>query len=300
MTARFWCFTLNNPTELLDPEEWTNVRYCIYQLEIGEQGTEHFQGYLECNRGCRLAALKKLDGLETAHFEVRRGTQKEAIAYCRKEDSRVEGPWEFGEPSGGQGTRVDLDKLKMDIDKGDSLLEIAQNHFSAFLRYPNSINRYMQMVQKPRRFKPRVAWFVGPPKTGKTFGAHREGSVFNKPHSKWWDGYRGDEDVILLDDFKGWIPFHELLGLLDEYDYQGEVKGGFVRILSPKIIITSNLPPDRIYKDETLPFEALARRIDDWFYFDKLGEEPYHSNSYSEFSKNMYNLNVHLTDNNNQ
>lgn len=41
MQARTFCFTINNPTHLLDftREDWKeNVRYCVYQKEQGKEG----------------------------------------------------------------------------------------------------------------------------------------------------------------------------------------------------------------------------------------------------------------------
>ena len=110
MTARFWCFTVNNPDGSLDTdlEAWlgNGLKYAVYQHEVGEEGTEHFQGYLELDRGQRMSYVKKW--LPTAHLETRRGTQQQAIDYCKKADSRLDGPWEYGTPSEGQGNRSDI------------------------------------------------------------------------------------------------------------------------------------------------------------------------------------------------
>ncbi|ATY70082.1 master replication initiator protein [Cow vetch latent virus] len=88
-----WCFTLNNPLSLLSLHE--SMKYLVYQREQGESGNIHFQGYIEMKKRSSIAAMKKL--IPGAHFEKRRGTQAEARAYAMKEDSRIEGPWEFGE-----------------------------------------------------------------------------------------------------------------------------------------------------------------------------------------------------------
>lgn len=44
--ARNWFFTLNNPEFALDTifEDNPAINYATWQLEIGESGTEHFQG----------------------------------------------------------------------------------------------------------------------------------------------------------------------------------------------------------------------------------------------------------------
>lgn len=70
------------------------MKYLVYQLEAGESGTPHFQGYVEMKKRTTLLQMKKL--FPGAHLEKRRGTQAEARAYCMKNDSRLEGPWEYG------------------------------------------------------------------------------------------------------------------------------------------------------------------------------------------------------------
>ena len=86
--AKNYCFTVNNPTAPIDTTH-PQIGYIIYQQEIGENGTVHFQGYVEWKSKQRITAIKKFGyPWSTCHLEIRRGTQAEAIAYCSKEDTR--------------------------------------------------------------------------------------------------------------------------------------------------------------------------------------------------------------------
>jgi len=125
--VRRWCFTLNNPERVLDdmwvllmPYLWPSCTYCVYQLEEGEEQTPHFQGYCEFDNAKTLGAMKKLEGLERAHFRASDGTAEQNLAYCTKEEGRLDGPWVFGAPKPGQGKRTDLEMVKADIDAGAS------------------------------------------------------------------------------------------------------------------------------------------------------------------------------------
>lgn len=84
------------------------VKYCVCQLEKGEQGTLHLQGYVELHDAKTLKWLK-LNFSWDAHFEPRKGTAQQARDYCRKDDTRQSGPWEFGEWTPiRQGQRTDI------------------------------------------------------------------------------------------------------------------------------------------------------------------------------------------------
>lgn len=146
-----WCFTLNNPTDKIAWNE--KIRYAVYQKERGESGTEHYQGYVEFNRNQRFAACKKL--LPTAHWEPRKGSRNQARDYAMKEDTRIEGPWEFGEwRSKGQGNRKDMQEVQQMLKDGASLKEVAENHFGLYCRYEKSFQRYKELV-RPNPHKPR-------------------------------------------------------------------------------------------------------------------------------------------------
>ena len=43
---RAWMFTVNNPTEIMDPSGWDRISAAAWQLEMGENGTPHYQGYV--------------------------------------------------------------------------------------------------------------------------------------------------------------------------------------------------------------------------------------------------------------
>ena len=79
---RYWVFTLNNPVmPMADPpisvEKWrTKPRYMIYQLEEGENGTPHLQGYVAFQNPVRGRTLSKCLG-GNPHLEDRRGTHLE-------------------------------------------------------------------------------------------------------------------------------------------------------------------------------------------------------------------------------
>lgn len=88
MRSRTWCFTWNNPPDNYEEliGDW-NATFGAYQLERGLNGTAHVQGYLEFKTPTRLRSVR--DKCPTAHWEPRRGSRAQAIAYCQKTRSRV-------------------------------------------------------------------------------------------------------------------------------------------------------------------------------------------------------------------
>lgn len=267
-TGRCWIFTFNNPDK---PIVWpSTVRYAIYQREIGENQTPHYQGYVEFSTSHRLSGVRKI--LPSAHWELRRGTRDQARAYASKEATRVEGPFEHGTfITGGRGTRNDIADLKESIRTGKTEIEIFEKHTLEYLKYNRSINAARALYAVPRSQPPVVTVIVGPTGAGKTkHVATVEPELYWKQQSKWWDGYDGQEAVI-FDDFKGWIPFIEMLRVLDRYPLLIEIKGGQRHFTASRIYITSNYHPAKWWKSKPyLP--ALYRRITKLLWMDEDGE----------------------------
>lgn len=255
MTSRSWCFTVNNPLGPLDLSD-KQIRYSVYQLEVGESGTRHYQGYLELVTSQRMSYIKGI--LPTAHLETRRGTRDQARAYCMKEDSRVEGPWESGEWISGQGSRQDLLCIRDLIKSGWPMREIAEEYFTTWVKNYRALDRYRLMVGDMRNWMTELHIIVGPSGTGKSKLAHELcPNAYWKPEGMYFDGYDGQEDII-LDDFYGDISFKLLLNMADRYPLKVPFKGGFVNFIARRIIITSNVHYDRWYSQDT---SALSRRI---------------------------------------
>lgn len=275
MESRHWCFTINNPTECLDLAEIKDLRYGIYQHEIGEEGTHHFQGYLEFTRSVRLKWMKK-HVHPTAHFEKRRGTREQARDYCKKEEGRLVDPVEYGTWIGGQGSRTDVTALKATIDNGASMKDIWDQHPLEFLKFNKGIVHATMLNRPKRTWATEVILLIGPTNTGKTRYAYdHEIDLYKKSPDKWWDGYDGQK-AILIDDFYGWLSYHYMLQLLDRYPLNLEYKGGTTPILAERIYITSNKLPADWYK--TIDnIDALLRRITKFYFVPEL-------NNYQEYS----------------
>lgn len=110
------------------------IRYVVFQLEVGELGTPHFQGYIELTRPQRFTWLRS--NFAAARYAERRGLRDEARSYAMKEDTRTAGPWEYGDfNSGGAGRRTDLSSL-VETCKTGSLKRVADEHPEMVIRYP--------------------------------------------------------------------------------------------------------------------------------------------------------------------
>lgn len=242
--------TINNPDGNIDVDLESlllskKLRYAIWQMEMGEEGTNHIQAYLEFNKVQRLSAVKKL--FPTAHFERRHGTRDQARDYCSKTESRVEGPWTVGEfRLGGQGSRTDLMQVADSIKQGYTLFQIADQHPVEFIKYHTGIEKLRNIMTPVYTSKyqlsdfnhepldlNRCVYIHGPSGTGKTQFAL---SHFKNPllvrHIDDLKQLTERNDGIVFDDldFSHW-PVGSIIHLLDMDEASSiNVKYGVVRI----------------------------------------------------------------------
>lgn len=275
--SRNWLFRVSNPEDAIYPElDWPDVRYCVYQEEIGAGGenTHHFQGYVQFYQPKRMTGLKKLPGLEGAWLGVQRGTNKEAQEYCTKEDeTTIKGTvYETGDFTLGHGARTDLIKIREKIKEGKGWKDLFEddNTLVGAVHYTRGVQQMMSAYNAEliRDFKTNVEVYVGHSGLGKTRKAAEENpGLYMKPHSKWWDQYNFEE-VVLFDDFYGWYPYHQLLILLDRYKCPVEIKNGYINIAPKKVIITSNKHiMDWYDKEKIHDISPLLRRVDKYVWF---------------------------------
>ena len=170
MSFRNWCFTsfcVDAGWQFMEPDE--RVQYYIYQIEeCPETGKLHLQGYVEFTKPTRRKMVKRLFDDDSMHLEKRLGTAKQAIDYCRKEESRVDGPWEYGEHK-GQGKRTDIDDCVSAITDGASWKEIIEECPSTFVRYHKGLEKVkFIMTESPKWRDVEVFVYWGKPGTGKS------------------------------------------------------------------------------------------------------------------------------------
>lgn len=251
---RSCCFTLNNYTEQ-DYEELRNMNssYIVIGKEVGEQGTPHLQGYVEFKNQVRFSTLKKR--YPKLHIEARRGTPLQASTYCKKEGDYVE----IGNIN-EQGKRNDiLSSCELILEK-KSMKEVANHNPEVFVKYHKGLIAFKNIQYEDRTAKPQVHWRWGPAGCGKTrYCVEKHPDHYIKDGTMWWDSYE-QQEAIIIDDFDGHWPYRDLLRLLDRNKYQGQYKGGYVKINSPYIYITCEFPPEHFWLGNTLA--QVMRRID--------------------------------------
>lgn len=250
------------------------MQYLVYQLERGDQGTTHAQGYVELRVRTRFQAAKGYLSARV-HLEPRKGTAKQARDYSMKDDTRLDGPFEFGEFTDSfQGKRNDLVLLYECAKAGKRSAEVAELMPAAYMRHYKAFHHVrgiMPVEQCPRE----VYVLEGPPGEGKSHYVHATypDAWFTPIDDKgfWFDGYEGHE-VACIDDFSGQWPLKALLRLLHEWVERVPVKGGYVRWNPRKIFITTNEPWRTWYRREDpvqhdIMIAAIARRIIHVHYF---------------------------------
>lgn len=94
--SRGFIFTWNNPdktpAEFLNMAKKHGAKKCVFQLERGENGTPHYQGYLYYLNARFEKAISKHYGMWCQCAENDNAVQK----YAQKERTKEDGPWGYG------------------------------------------------------------------------------------------------------------------------------------------------------------------------------------------------------------
>lgn len=253
--ALYWLLTI--PQHQFIPYLPPQCSYIKGQLEEGAGGFIHWQVIAVFKNKTRLGGVREVFG--PAHAEPTKS--KAAMDYVWKEETRI------------AGTQFEIGKLAIKRNSAEDWEIIwEQSKRRAYEEIPadirircfTTINRIADEFQDPLP-RPGVITkcFVGVSGSGKTFSAYTEApkAYWKDSTTIWWDGYKGQEEVI-IDEFRGGIAVELLLRWLDGYPVSVQVKGGSRAIAARKFWITSNRHPKHWYPDlDARSTEALLRRL---------------------------------------
>lgn len=221
-------------------------------------GFRHWQLVVGFKRKLRLGGVKSFFG-ERAHCEPT--ISKKAIDYVHKDETAIpETRFTLGKLSVSRGRSQDWDQIRDDCKAG-RLDDIPGD---IYVRHYGNVKRIATDHMRPDPIERSIHVYWGTTGVGKSRRAWDEAGfeAFPKdPRTKFWDGYSGQEHVV-IDEFRGGIDIAHILRWFDRYPVVVEVKGSSVVLKAKKIWITSNLPPDQWYPDlDDATKEALFRRL---------------------------------------
>lgn len=256
--ARYWMLTIAYTEWKVCEHLPERVEWLKGQLEVGEQGFEHWQLVVGFATKVRLAAVKKAFG-PTCHAEPTRS--EAADDYVWKDETSVYGSrFELGCKAIRRGNSVDWQRI-LTCAKSGNIEEIPPD---IVVRCYNQISRIGTDFAQPVGIEREILVYWGKTGTGKSRRAWDEGGLDSypkDPRSKFWNGYRGQQHVI-IDEFRGGIEISHMLRWLDRYPVIVDIKGGGTVLKAKKIWITSNLHPKDWFPNlDSDTLDALLRRL---------------------------------------
>lgn len=262
--ARIWLGTIPYSEQYDLSDRLDQVVYSRGQREVGASGYEHWQLVVWLGKPQRLSALKKIFG-DQSHWEPTRSERAES--YVFKDETAVVGTrWERGTKPLNRNSSKDWEAIRTSAKRG----ELDDIPADVYIRSYQSLRRIATDHIAPVAIERKVYCFWGRTGTGKSRRAWEEASLEaypKDPRSKFWDGYRGQEHVV-IDEFRGGIDISHLLRWLDRYPVVVEIKGSATVLKAKTIWITSNLDPKLWYPElDEETRNALLRRME-IIYFD--------------------------------
>lgn len=257
MQGRYWMLTI--PLSDWEPHLPEICSYVVGQGEEGSGGFRHWQVLAIMRRKTRLGGVKAAF-TESSHCELTRSSAAES--YVQKEETRIEGTsFEFGRKPFQRAEAKDWERI-WELAKVGLLEDIPADVRVSSYRTLRAISADFA---RPLPMERSTVVFWGPTGTGKSRRAWDEAGLDaypKDPRTKFWCGYRGQENVI-VDEFRGGIDIAHLLRWLDRYPVIVELKGASFVLSARRIWITSNVRPRDWYPElDSATFSALERRLE--------------------------------------
>lgn len=277
---RNFVFTVFNYQEGEVNREWRKQLLCLDPVYfiVGYEtcpktGKPHLQGYCELPKEWRFNTICKY--LPKIDLDERKGTQEQAINYCKYDDyptcEKLNKFEEYGSPK-SQGMRSDLKILRDSLVKNETTVEnIIMENPHYYHQYGRTIEKIEDLInmKKYRTWQTKGLYIYGPTGTGKSHKVFEDFKpethyVLNLNDKGWWNGYCG-QPIVIINEFRGQMTYNDLLELVDKWPKTVTRRNRQpYPFLAREVRITSSLPIEQVYynlaKDDS--FDQFYRRFE--------------------------------------
>lgn len=269
--SRYWVGTINNPPDNMNKDNFRAFFQSLYDtgaftyIVVGYEiapstGTPHLQCFFVLAKRQHWSWLRTKIGPFWFRVKAKRATAQRASDYCEEDGDFLK----LGAipKDSGAATQELWDNIRSAAIEG-RFDDIPSRIYVCQYRALQSIykdNQSMPINLPPGEYP--GMWVYGPPGTGKSWWArHEYPNAYLKTCNKWWDGYKGEEEVIIEDldpDHCKHLAHHCKIWL-DIYAFPCEIKGGKLNARPKKIIITSNYTIEECFN--ATDAAAIRRRV---------------------------------------
>jgi hypothetical protein len=232
--SKYWCFTFNNYTkdeldQMVHTFEDMAVKY-VFGREVGDSGTPHLQGYIECPT--KIRPLEKFK-TKKIHWEKRRGTSAQNITYCTK-DGDYASNMKIPRPL-MKVTKSDLRKEQIDI--ANLFVKPEEKFGRSIYWFWESRGAWGKTVLATYMVDQMGAIVV----SGKAADAGYAVQMYIEEHGT-------GPDIVIMDIPRTksacYISYESLENIKNGLFFSGKYKGNMVRFNRPHLIVFANEPPE--------------------------------------------------------
>lgn len=240
LRARHWCFTFFPDTgRELFLKDNKKVKYVIVGDEVcPTTGREHKQGYVYFKRDVSLNVAQKALTNYKMNMRICRGDELQNRNYCSK-DGKVE---EYGERPRA-GARNDIHSTNDYLEQGLPLKDIIAKSTSYQAARMAEL-KYKYLEKKRVLEELEVIWiYGGTARERKKTAFCIDEDAFTPISDKWWEGYDGEETVLITEWDNKYCTQKRLEQLTDIFPFRVETKGGSRQVQYTRIVFTSKNYP---------------------------------------------------------
>ena len=232
------CFTLNNWT----PEEKEQLiekikELCaqgIFQEEIGENGTPHLQGFINLKTKSRPVGAFQIPRI---HWEKAKGTLKQNITYCSKDDTRAPGtvPWTWKIVIPARLNTVTYAELrpwqKLLVDS----MKTPQQKFARHVHWRFDDGKQGKSIVTQHVIDHEGALVCG----------GKQADIFYMI-AQWVQKHGPGLPLVVFDltrTHQNYVSYTAIESILNGYFFSGKFEATMVRFNPPRLLVFANYPP---------------------------------------------------------